>query len=127
MSKTITLIRAAVVRGGIRPSGYTAEVDDATYQALLDRGVIEPEAEPERQVAEVDDAEAPEAVAAAEESSEPVLEPTPAAGEPGVKLPPMTAPIAVWREFAESPKVGIKTAGMKKPEIIGAVKHYLAQ
>lgn len=33
--------------------------------------------------------------------------------------PDMTAPIAVWREYAAH--LGIKTTGMKKPEIIGAI------
>lgn len=126
MSKAITLIKASVVPGhggALRPSGFTAEVDEATYQGLLRRGVITAEPAP-----------APPSTAEEEEVSAPEPEveeePEPAPAPPtksGGKLPPMTAPIAVWREFAESPAVGIKTAGMKKPEIIGAVKHHLGK
>ena len=38
------------------------------------------------------------------------------------KRPLMTASIAVWRDYAA--KLGIKTTGMKKDEIIGAVNEY---
>ena len=132
MSKIITLVKASVVRGhggAVRPSGFTAEVDDGTYQTLLSRGVIEPEPEPVPP-ADTEDAEAPEPAAEVEEDPEPEPEPEPepvppADGKSGGKLPPMTAPIAVWREAAD--KIGIKTAGMKKPEIIGAIKHHLGE
>lgn len=42
-----------------------------------------------------------------------------------VKLPPMTASIGVWREVAD--QVGVKTANMRKAEIIGALKQHLNQ
>ena len=39
--------------------------------------------------------------------------------------PLMTASIAVWRDYAA--KLGIKTTGMKRAEIIGAVNSYESQ
>ena len=119
MGKKITLIKAAQVpvRGPIRPSGFTAVVDDDTYEALLSRGVIATEVEPEP-VQEITPEVKIEAVA------QPVAEAAHVVAS-SVQLPPMTAPINVWREIAA--EVGIKTANMKKAEIIGAMKQHLNQ
>ena len=62
------------------------------------------------------------AVVAEEEA--PAVE-IPVAETPASDRPLMTASIAVWREYAA--KLGIKTTGMKKDEIIGAVNTYESQ
>lgn len=74
----------------------------------------------------------PEVVAPAPEpepAPQPVVESPPEPQAPvdasKVKLPPMTAPIGVWREVAD--QVGVKTANMRKAEIIGALKQHLNQ
>lgn len=121
MSKKITLLKAARVplNGPIRPSGFTTNVDEDTYQVLHERGVIAGEDVPEVVAPQPDPEPAPQ----------PVVESPPEPQAPvdasKVKLPPMTAPIGVWREVAD--KVGVKTANMRKAEIIGALKQHLNQ
>lgn len=121
MSKKITLLKAARVplNGPIRPSGFTTNVDEDTYQVLHERGVIADETVPEV----VSPVPVPEPV------PQPVVEAPPESKAPvdisGVKLPPMTASIGVWREVAD--QVGVKTANMRKAEIIGALKQHLNQ
>lgn len=86
---------------------------------LHERGVIAGEDVPEVVAPQPDPEPAPQ----------PVVESPPEPKSPvdasKVKLPPMTAPIGVWREVAD--KVGVKTANMRKAEIIGALKQHLNQ
>lgn len=127
------MLKAAQVplKGRIWPSGTTITVDDETFQSLSARGLIAEEvpgspedtSDPDTEnVSEDTDVSGADNEPAEDTNQEPEGEQGPAATS-NDDLPPMTAPLAVWREAAD--KLGIKTAGMKKPEIIGAVKAHL--
>lgn len=109
----ITLRKAARVplNGPIRWPGYSADVDELTFRELEKRGVLDDgRLEPERIEAKKSDEP---------EDPEPESVPVPE-GEPETSSrPSRTAPVKVWREYARS--LGIKTEGLAKNEIIGAV------
>ena len=65
-----------------------------------------------------------EAASSGEQPEEPGEGET-AASSSTSERPLMTASIAVWRDYAA--KLGIKTTGMKRAEIIGAVNTYESQ
>ena len=119
----IILAKAAQVplKGPIRWPGYTAEVDDATFDALSARGVLavevpttvlveQPAADPTPEPAE----DAPPAA----EDAPPAAEDAPPAGE--VQRPKQAANLETWQAFARG--LGIDTKGMTKQEIIAATK-----
>lgn len=105
----IVLTKAAQVplKGPIRWPGYTAEVDDATFDALSARGVLA--------------VEVPTTVLVEQPAAEPTPEPAedaPPAGE--VQRPKQAANLETWQAFARG--LGIDTKGMTKQEIIAATK-----
>lgn len=105
----IVLAKAAQVpiKGPIRWPGYTAEVDDATFDALSARGVLA--------------VEAPTTVVVEQTAVEPT--PEPAEDEPPaeeVQRPKQAANLETWQAFARG--LGIDTKGMTKQEIIAATK-----
>lgn len=106
----IVLAKAARVplQGPLRDKGYTADVDQETYDFLLNHGVLESEAKTEPAAAEPvkDKAEAVEEVKEDPKKS-------------GLKKPARSASAAAWRDYASS--IGIKTANMSRAELIGAV------
>lgn len=103
----IVLAKAAQVplKGPIRWPGYTAEVDDATFDALSARGVLEvaPEPDPEP-----------------DDPSEPDPEPEPDEVPEGVERPKKVANLDTWQAYARS--LGIDPKGMTKAEIIAATE-----
>lgn len=103
----ITLAKAARVplKGPIRDRGYSAEVDEDTYQALKSHGVLADTEKPEVKV-EVKTETEQEAVQSTKKS--------------GPKRPAKSAPVQAWRDYADSR--GIKTGGLTRSQIIGAVK-----
>lgn len=107
----IVLAKAARVPldGPIRWPGYTAEVDDATFDALSARGVLEvaPELEPDP---EADDPSEPEPDPEAEPDEVPE----------GVERPKKVANLDTWQAYARS--LGIDPKGMTKAEIIAATE-----
>ena len=123
----IVLAKAAQVplKGPIRWPGYTAEVDDATFDALSARGVLEVAPEPEPDP-EPDDPSEPEPDPEPDDPSEP--EPDPEADAPdevdeapeGVERPKKVANLDTWQSYARS--LGIDPKGMTKAEIIAATE-----
>lgn len=106
----IVLAKAARVPldGPIRWPGYSADVDDATFDVLSERGVL----------ADEDPAPAPVTIDV-EEQSAPVEEQS-APVEDAPKRPKQAANLETWQGYARA--LGIDTKGMSKQEIIAATK-----
>lgn len=105
----IVLAKAAQVplKGPIRWPGYTAEVDDATFDALSARGVLA--------------AEVPATVLVEQSPAEPPIETAedaPSAEE--LRRPKQAANLDAWETYARA--LGIDPKGMTKQEIIAATK-----
>ena len=111
----IVLAKAAQVplKGPIRWPGYTAEVDDATFDALSARGVLEVAPEPEPDP-EPDDPSEPEPDPEADAPDEVDEAPE------GVERPKKVANLDTWQSYARS--LGIDPKGMTKAEIIAATE-----
>lgn len=117
----VVLVKAAKVPldGPIRWPGFSADVDDVTFEALAALGAIEvaPESEP---VAD----DAPEPEFEPDDPTEP--EPDPEADAPDeaddapedMDRPKKVANLDTWQAYAHS--VGIDPKGMTKAEIIAA-------
>lgn len=114
----IVLAKAAQVplKGPIRWPGYTAEVDDATFDALSARGVLAAEV-PATIVVEQSPAEPPIETAEAEPPIE-TAEDAPSAEE--LRRPKQAANLDAWETYARA--LGIDPKGMTKQEIIAATK-----
>lgn len=105
----IVLVKAAQVplKGPIRWPGYTAEVDDETFEALSARGVLAVEV-PATVVVEQP----------AVDVSATLEEETPSVDQ--VRRPKQAANLDAWETYARA--LGIDTKGMTKQEIIAATK-----
>lgn len=105
----IVLAKAAQVplKGPIRWPGYTAEVDDATFDALSARGVLA--------------VEVPTTVVVEQPLTESATEPADVVSPTEeVQRPKQAANLETWQVYARG--LGIDTKGMTKQEIIAATK-----
>lgn len=112
--RLVTLAKSIRFPGGpLYKPGKQIEVEDSLFDEYVDKGVFVVEGSDE-------DSDVVAAASAAPVVEEPATvpepEPTPAAG---VERPKMTATVDVWREYAEAN--GVKTTGLSKKEIIGAM------
>lgn len=109
----IVLAKAARVPldGPIRWPGYSADVDDATFDVLSALGVIEVAQEPDP---EPDDPSEPEPDPEADAPDEVDEAPE------GVERPKKVANLDTWQSYARS--LGIDPKGMTKAEIIAATE-----
>lgn len=117
MSKKITLLKAAQVplNGPIRPSGFTAEVDEETYQSLHDRGLLadEPDQTEDGPAAEQSVDTAPEQAEDAVDPVKPVVRKFP-------PLPKKTEGANVWREYARENEIDVRGLS-EKAALIGHI------
>lgn len=114
--KKIVLIKAAQIPlgGPIRPSGFSAEVDEDTFTVLNDRGVIAlhiPAAEDVVSASPVEPSEPQEAEPA--ESDMPSRKSYP-------QLPKKTQGINVWREYARDNDIDVRGLS-EKSELMGHI------
>lgn len=123
--RAVRVCTAPIAGGGMRAlrQGRVYEVADDFARVLLERGAVVAVSGEELQAVVESEEDAP--AEPLHEDAEEAEDSAPAGdGEPspttsGGGRPKMTAHISVWRDYASH--LGIKTTGMKKNEIIGAI------